>query len=451
MASRRSERGISSGFAATTLSILFTLLLAACQSPTQSYLKNGIGNDLYSSDLRRATENLDIYLGFICHQAGIVAPTADDGFPRCRSPMQTTEWTLLVQTGFNDIDRRCDAYLAWLESVRHRDRFYSSQLNQIGRLTNAILLATSPADAIAIGIVAEAFGYGQSLFNDYQTRIMLGYESSTIKTIVSERRLDFRLKLVGERFTNKPGVVYVLRSYLRICMPYTITMDANTYARASASGAPALTRANDPELVRQSILGVIIPESATAPVVDQGGTDSRDPPVDPDDALSEFERTRMKTSMVRRLQMALCVQNGKGRLGPANSPTRTAIAGFEQATKDNDPSSAIVVNGSIDSQTGFLSIVAMGACNTQVYNNAYERTRYRTADNLATLKTRLIRFFEFNSPGAPPTSVQSEVISPAILTTIPRETIKEAQKLLAKNPTGIIDHELDLAILRGAS
>jgi len=81
--------------------------LTGCNGVNQGFLRNGIGDDLYSGDIRRATENLETYLGFICRQTGIDSPTAGDGFPRCNyGSMQTTEWTLLVQTGFNDIDRR---------------------------------------------------------------------------------------------------------------------------------------------------------------------------------------------------------------------------------------------------------------------------------------------------------------------------------------------------------
>jgi hypothetical protein len=369
--------------------------LAGCNADRR-YIQNGIGDDLYSSDIMQATTNLETYLGFICHQAGIVAPTADDGFPRCRRPMQTTEWTLLVQTGFNDIDRRCDSYLAWLEYVRHRDRFYSSQLNQIGRLTNAILLATSPADAIAIGIVAEAFGYGQSLFTDHQARIMLGYESSTIKTIVSERRVDFRTTFATVEILNKPAAVHVLRSYLRICMPYTITMDANTYARASASGVTGLTRANDPEMVARSLLSKKLLESlpargAIGDLGKTGGGEGGGPENKPGgDLRTTFEKTKLRKEDLVRVQLHICVTPPDGILG---LKTRTAIKLAEYRYDGTEGP-----NDQLDNQRNVDWLLTSELCdikqNNRGFQNVFEKYSYPTPNDVDLFQDILKRCYE---------------------------------------------------------
>ncbi len=359
----------------------FLVLLQGCTSGDSKYTKYGIGKDLYSSDLELATRNLDIYLGYICHQSGIGAPIGGDGLPYCQyGSMGLAQWTLLVQSGFNDIDRRCDGYLAWLENVRHRDAFYNSQLNQVARLTNSILTATNPTTGIAIGIVAEAFGYAKSVFNDHQARIMLGYESSTIKTIVSERRIEFRKKFsdVGVRY--KPDAVYILRSYLRICMPYTITMDANTYARATATGtSKEIMEQNDPEQVRKSIISKTLFDD-----IPPGGSRDEFESTDPDlnkgkpkiNGARGGHEGSILLSRGKLMQQNLCLPTAD-QTGGFYTKTRNAIRLYEWALHED----AKAVNGQIDTEKEEGNLIRLNGC-PRHFLNAYERYKYNDASAL---------------------------------------------------------------------
>ncbi len=47
------------------------IVVVGCNSQESHYARNGIGADLYSNDLKRATQNLETYFGFICQQAEI--------------------------------------------------------------------------------------------------------------------------------------------------------------------------------------------------------------------------------------------------------------------------------------------------------------------------------------------------------------------------------------------
>ncbi len=236
------------------LAVFATLAIAGCQvAGDLDYAKSGIGADLYSGDIAQATANLETYLGFICKQASVSTVEGPDGYPACSyQAFAPTDWTIVVQTGFNDIDRRCDGYLQWLEEVRLRGSLVNAQLNDAGRLTNQVLTALYPTAGITIGIVGEAFGFARSAFNNYQNRVLLGFEGSTIKTIVSERRLAFRIQFAKILFQYKPDAVNTLRSYLRICMPYTITMDANTFARSITTGLPEYLK---PSMEVQAVVG----------------------------------------------------------------------------------------------------------------------------------------------------------------------------------------------------
>src|SRR5438094_272229 len=73
--------------------------LAGCNSVAV----NGVGTDLYTSDLPKTSEIQDKYVAYICGQAGGATCEGSSG------------WDAFVLAGMNDIDSRCDAYLAWLD------------------------------------------------------------------------------------------------------------------------------------------------------------------------------------------------------------------------------------------------------------------------------------------------------------------------------------------------
>src|SRR5260370_30595625 len=85
-------------------------LIAGCNLSDSNYFRQGIGTDVYSSELPSATTLNDAYVALICRQASL----ANEG-ETCDTPLLGRSWATFVQAGMNDIDRRCDAYLAWLD------------------------------------------------------------------------------------------------------------------------------------------------------------------------------------------------------------------------------------------------------------------------------------------------------------------------------------------------
>jgi hypothetical protein len=275
--------------------------------------------------------------------------------------MGPTQWTLLVQTGFNDIDRRCDGYLQWLEEVRLRGSLVNAQLNDTGRLTNQVLTALYPAAGVTIGIVGEAFGFARSAFNNYQNRLLLGFEGSTIKTIVSERRLDFRIAYAKILFRYKPDAVNALRSYLRICMPYTITMDANTFARTISAGM-SLPASFNPELQADTVVG----DKALKTSGSTAGP-GRPIPDDPNVAMLFGAGSQRTKDSVRFVQQRLCVTPS----GTTGELTRLSIANWRRALQLS------VVAG--DDRLPLTpdearSILQMATCDAARFTNFYETT-----------------------------------------------------------------------------
>src|SRR5258708_9328313 len=85
------------------------LLVGGCSDVAM--VRDGIGVSLGTADLPEASLLQDIYVGEICHQAGLSVVRQGD-FLYCEEVgMRPAEWTTFVQAGMNDIDRRCDSYL----------------------------------------------------------------------------------------------------------------------------------------------------------------------------------------------------------------------------------------------------------------------------------------------------------------------------------------------------
>src|SRR6266403_684531 len=102
------------GVGIVAICVGLAVLLGGCDPTRDSrYIREGIGTDLYWDGLPAATQLQDIYLANICAQA--ISPTAKRvDTTRCDGlSLAQRDWGLLVQAGMNDIDLRCDAYLAW--------------------------------------------------------------------------------------------------------------------------------------------------------------------------------------------------------------------------------------------------------------------------------------------------------------------------------------------------
>ncbi|NKK77699.1 hypothetical protein GFL51_09370 [Rhizobium leguminosarum bv. viciae] len=127
----------------------------------------------------------------------------------------------------NDIDNRCDGYLAWLDSRRRWNGPIQKQIADTGTATALIMTATGAGNA-AIGVVAAAFGLARNSFDSSQSRLLMEVNHSTVQTIVLANQDRFRKQLQGISVDSQPAAIYVLRQYLRLCMPYTIENEINT-------------------------------------------------------------------------------------------------------------------------------------------------------------------------------------------------------------------------------
>lgn len=212
--------------------LLIVFWVSGCDSTFDSQFRvNGAGLQLHTAQTDRNTENLDKYFGALCRQAGYSYENCAPA-PGAAAP---GNWQLLVQTGYNDIDYRCDAYLTWIDSKRSERLLFEGTTNAIGILAAGLLKGTS-ASADKLADIALALGFARDIYDSYQSSILLGLEGSTIKEIVNKRRMAHREQFRNARYNHRPDAVFALRKYLTICTPQSILTDVNTFSRGAAGG-----------------------------------------------------------------------------------------------------------------------------------------------------------------------------------------------------------------------
>jgi hypothetical protein len=205
-----------------------TLLAAACNTVDGTYLRDGVGTEVAATDIVAATTVQQIYFGEVCRQAGLGVVPQPDGVLLCDEPtMSQGAWTIFVQAGLNDIDRRCDAYLAWLDDRRRWREPILKQIHSTAAVTAAIMGLTG-VGAAPIAIVGTAFGFAQETFVNLSGRLVTEVNHSTVQALVLTRQNEYRDGLRNRLIPNRPAAMYALRSYLRLCMPMTIETEINT-------------------------------------------------------------------------------------------------------------------------------------------------------------------------------------------------------------------------------
>lgn len=204
--------------------------LAGCQDGEQNYLTNGIGSELTAPGLVRTESLQNQYFSYLCRQA-----TSQSYAPN--ASCQVDSWNLVVQQGMNDIDRRCDAYLQWLDNRKRSKGPWISQIGDTAAATSAILGQVN-AGTKAITIVGQAFQLLTKSVENYHSRLLLEIESSTINSIVLRGRYDFRRYIQEQRiqFNTKPDAEHALRSYTRLCLPFAIEAKVNDFSTMGAQG-----------------------------------------------------------------------------------------------------------------------------------------------------------------------------------------------------------------------
>ena len=97
-------------------------------------------------------------------------------------------------------------------------------------------MGVAGAGTQALSIVATAFGLAGTTYANWNSRLLLDVDHSTVQTIVYTRQQDFRKANAGVIVPDRPAAIYLLRGYLRICMPITIETTINTNVTLAQAG-----------------------------------------------------------------------------------------------------------------------------------------------------------------------------------------------------------------------
>lgn len=154
---------------------------------------------------------LDVYVGEICRQASLK--------PGCEG-----NWTLFVQTGMNDIDQRCDAFLAWL-TARPRGEKPMKDETVLGKIMTLSGPSSEPLD-----LVAAAFGLLSPSQDARNAKGLLSVDRVTVLQAVFAGRAQFRSRVANDTVADRPAAIGLLRDYLQFCIPTTIEASINARA-----------------------------------------------------------------------------------------------------------------------------------------------------------------------------------------------------------------------------
>ncbi|MGO8080485.1 hypothetical protein [Rhizobium leguminosarum] len=309
---------------ATNTILLF--ILFGCTPSGESYLRHGIGSNLSAADIRTSTQALDQYFALLCSQAGF--SSAVDVSSGCRMPaVDERAWTVVVLQGMNDIDRRCDAYLEWLDDKKRSQAPLLSQVNDMRSATTAIMAITNPNSAGAISIVGQAFGLLSRSIENYHSRLLLEVESSTVNSVVIQERFRFRRETQAFTYSNRPAAEYALRSYLRICLPFAIESQINDLSTLGARRE--LQRSDNSIFQSPATTPVFGVEElrASAPVTTRVYT--RRP--EPDTGWATASAIRIDMATAKAIQKAICL-TGNDVDGKFGVRTQAGLKIFESVS-----------------------------------------------------------------------------------------------------------------------
>jgi hypothetical protein len=293
---------------------------------------NGIGAELPARDIETATKLQRIYFNHLCIQAGL----GDGGC--ALDTYDGRGWSLVVQQGMNDIDRRCDAYLEWLDNQHRSKGPLLSQISSIQGATTTIMGLISPGSGAALSIVGEAFGLLRQSVENYHSRLLIDIEPSTRNSVVLRALSDFRHAYGARSVANKPEAEYVLREYLRRCLPFAIETQINDLSTLGSQGI----RASEENSIFKSPVEMTTGSSPASPdqrvvFVDRKRSGIKD------ESGNSFSKTG-DIKIASWIQEALCLKAD----GVFGADTRAAIAEFEARNHLEKADEADKINGKLD-------------------------------------------------------------------------------------------------------
>src|SRR5262249_17997600 len=118
-----------------------------------------------------------------------------------------------------------------------------AELSAINSAVHAVMTVTGSSPK-SLDIVTAAFGLATATYNNWNSRLLISVNQSTVQQIVYKAQGDFREKIKTYSVPDQPTAIYLLRNYLRLCMPITIEASINTTTTLVLNDAPVAARKN---------------------------------------------------------------------------------------------------------------------------------------------------------------------------------------------------------------
>jgi hypothetical protein len=342
--------------------LAFTLALVGCDPNEKYYLREGIGTKLYTADTASATELQNIYLDYLCSQSNsyIGADT-----PSCPQFVPALAWPVIVQAGMNDIDARCDSYLAWLDQKRREN---SAILAEIGSVRFAVDALTNPnivgVSAAGLAAISAAFGLATNSVNNFNS-LLLQVDHTTVQNVVIPNRHIFREDLlkVSAAIDNKPAAIHTLRTYLSICMPMTIAANINStvtvFQQTGSVGG-----------------GNVMPPTLGAPFTARQEIRQPGRPIISDEqykkVIAEFDPRVHSTGFVQNILKRLCAPASE--VANVTSKTNARIMAYQQNLQDTGDPTARPTGKLTPRELGLVGQKPI--CQIDKFQNLYEEENF---------------------------------------------------------------------------
>jgi hypothetical protein len=287
--------------------LLLCIAAAAC-TPEDGYRQysGALRPELSSAQTGRNTALLARYASDICRQADLPV----DGFNRCLIK-STSDWKRFVDMGLYDIDQRCDTFL---DALYYKEKTSDAVLAQVSatRSVSRAVLEASSVSMMALRIVAAAFDFSESTFRNANTTLLEALDPTTVKSIVLRRQQEVKQQIYDATITSKPQALHALRTYLRVCLPFAIEMEANavltTAQRTGSNGFSPIIFEGPKTADDLPSRGVVAERTGIA--------------ADPAEVVALFGPGSGRTrDSVRRVQERLCATPD----GNVGAGTRTAV------------------------------------------------------------------------------------------------------------------------------
>jgi hypothetical protein len=292
------------------------LSVAGCDPMLERrYMDEGAGVNLYTTDQANQAALQDEYFRLICAQAG----------------GSCGDYVTLVQAGMNDIDQRCDGYLTWLDARRRDKEPFLAELAAITSATHDIMTVTG-ASPKSLNIVTSVFGLAAITYTQWNSRLLISIEQSTVQEVVYNSQQEYRDKIKTWPVPDRPTAVYLLRNYLRVCMPISIEANINTTTRLVKRGAMEAAKQN---LVVATTTPTPAMITRIRSVTSQLETPRKSAPRDQGNLVKQD----MSLKNIDKVLTTLC-QPSANNLGSADSPARKALKKF--LTDHKFPESSVI-------------------------------------------------------------------------------------------------------------